>query len=162
VRPAPRPLPEAQADDLRALLARRRQLVAMRTAEQTRLGRAPPRLQTDIQAPSTWLKTRLAALDDALDTTRRASPVGRERAELRRRVPGMGPVCTRPRLLELPELGPLSRQRLAALVGVAPVNRDSGTLRGSRSPSRWRTLVRERSLRCLSAPVMRVRGWVAC
>src|SRR6266850_4279610 len=69
VRPPPRPLPDAQADELRALLARRRQLVAMRTAEQSRLGSAPPRLQTDIQAPITWLNNRLAALEEDLDTT---------------------------------------------------------------------------------------------
>jgi transposase len=133
VRPTPRPLPGAQADELRALLVRRRQLVAMRTAEQNRLGNAPPRLQTDIQAHITWLNTRLAALDDNLDTTLRASPVWREREELLRSVPGIGPVCTRTLLLDLPELGTLSRQRLAALVGVAPFNRDSGTLRGSRT-----------------------------
>ena len=133
VRPTPRPLPDAQADELRALLARRRQLVAMRTAEQNRLGNAPPRLQTDIQAHITWLNTRLAALDDDLDTTLRTSPVWREREDLLRSVPGIGPVCTRTLLLDLPELGTLSRQRLAALVGVAPLNRDSGTLRGSRT-----------------------------
>ena len=133
VRPMPRPLPDAQADELRALLARRRQLVAMRTAEQNRLGSAPPRLQPDIQAHITWLNTRLAALDDDLDTTLRASPVWREREELLRSVPGIGPVCARTLLLDLPELGTLSRQRLAALVGVAPLNRDSGTLRGSRT-----------------------------
>jgi transposase len=82
VRPTPRPLPDAQADERRALLARRRQLVAMRTAEQNRLGSAPPRLQSAIQAHITWLNTRLAGLDDDLDTTRRASPVWREREEL--------------------------------------------------------------------------------
>jgi transposase len=133
VRPTPRPLPDAQADALRALLARRRQLVAMRTAEQNRLGNAPPRLQMDIQAHITGLNTRLAALDDDLDTTLRTSPVWREREELLRSVPGIGPVCARTLLLDLPELGTLSRQRLAALVGVAPLNRDSGTLRGSRA-----------------------------
>jgi transposase len=133
VRPTPRPLPDAQADELRALLARRRQLVAMRTAEQNRLGNAPPRLQADIQAHITWLNTRLTALDDDLDTTLRASPVWREREELRRSVPGIGPVCARTLLFDLPELGTLSRQRLAALVGVAPLKRDSGTLRGSRT-----------------------------
>jgi len=132
VRPTPRPLPDAQADALRALLARRRPLVAMRTAAQHRLGKAPPRLQPAIQAHSTWLNTRLAALDDALATTRRTSPVGREREERLRRVPGIGPVCARTRLLDLPAWGTWSRQRLAALVGVAPVLRASGTLRGSR------------------------------
>ena len=133
VRPTPRPLPDAQADELRALLARRRQVVARRTAEQHRLGSAPPRLQTDIQAHITGLNTRLAALDDDLDTTRRTSPVWREREDLLRRVPGIGPVCARTLWLDLPELGMLSRQRLAALVGVAPLNRDRGTLRGRRA-----------------------------
>jgi transposase len=133
VRPTPRPLPDAQADALRALLARRRPLVARRTAEQNRLGSAPPRLQTDIQAPITWLNTRLAALDDDLDTTLRASPVWRAREELLRSVPGIGPVCARTLRLDRPEWGTLHRQRLAALVGVAPFNRDRGTLRGSRT-----------------------------
>jgi transposase len=82
VRPTPRPLPDAQADARRALLARRRPLVALRTAEQHRLGSASPRLQAAIQAHLTWLNTRLAGLDDDLDTTRRASPVWREREEL--------------------------------------------------------------------------------
>jgi transposase len=132
VRPTPRPWPDAQAEALRALLARRRPLVVRRTAEQHRLGNAPPRLQADIQAPSTGLNTRLTALDDELDTTRRTRPVWRERAALLRRVPGSGPVCTRPRRLDLPEVGTLSRQRRAAVVGVAPLSRDRGTLRGSR------------------------------
>lgn len=93
----------------------------------------PPRLQTDLQAHIIWLNTRLAALDDDLDTTLRATPVWREREELLRSVPGIGPVCARTLRLDLPELGPLSRQRLAALVGVAPLNCDSGTRRGSRT-----------------------------
>ena len=142
VRPMPRPLPDTQADELRALLARRRQLVTMRTAEQNRLGSALPRLQPDIQAHIAWLNTRLTTLDDDLDTTLRASPVWQEREELLRSVPGIGPVCARTLLLDLPELGTLSRQRLAALVGVAPLNRDSGTLRGSRTTWGGRAHVR--------------------
>jgi transposase len=90
----------------------------------------------------TWLDTRVATLDGDLDTTRRASPVWREREALLRSVPGVGPVCTRTLLLDLPELGTLSRQRLAALVGVAPFNRDSGTLRGTRTVWGGRTHVR--------------------
>ena len=132
-RPRPRPLPDAQAAALRALLGRRRPRLALRPAEQHRLGSAPRRLQAAIAAPSRWLHERLAARDDDLDTTRRASPVWREHEALLRRGPGSGPVCTRTRRLELPALGTLSRQRLAALVGVAPVKRDSGTLRGSRT-----------------------------
>jgi transposase len=84
----------------------------------------------------------VATLDDDLDTTLRASPVWREREDLFRSVPGIGPVCTRTLLLDLPELGTLSRQRIAALVGVAPFNRDSGTLRGTRTTWGGRTHVR--------------------
>jgi transposase len=89
VRPLPRPLPDAQTDELRALLARRRQPIVMRTAEQNRLGNALPQLQTDIQAHITWLNSRLVALDDELDTTLRTSPVWREREDLLRSVPGI-------------------------------------------------------------------------
>ena len=128
-----RPLPDAQTEELRAILARRRQLMALRTAEQNRLSGASPRLWADIQAHITWLDTRLVTLNDDLDTTLRASPVWHEREALVRSVPGIGPVCTRTLRLDLPELGPLSRQRLAALVGVAPVHRDRGTLRGTRT-----------------------------
>jgi transposase len=133
VRPVLRPLPDAQTEELRAILARRRQRIAMRTAEQNRLSGASQRLRADIQAHITWLDTRLVTLDDDLDTTLRASPVWREREALFRSVPGIGPVCTRTLLLDLPELGTLSRQSLAALVGVAPFHQDSGTLRGTRT-----------------------------
>ena len=119
VRPTPRPLPDAQTE-LRALVARRRQLIAMRTAEHNRLGGASGRLRADIQAHITWLDQRLVALDNDLDTMLRASPVWRERDELYRSVPGIGPVCARTLVLDLPELGTLSRQRIAALVGLPP------------------------------------------
>ena len=133
VRPTPRPLPTAQTDDLRALLTRRRQLVAMRTAEVNRLSNAPGRLRADLEAHIAWLEHRLVALDDELDTTLRASPLWRERETLYRSVPGIGPVCARTLLLDLPALGTLSRQRIAALVGVAPFHCDSGTMRGRRT-----------------------------
>jgi transposase len=114
----------------------------MRTAEQNRLGSALPQLQPNIQAHIAWLNTRLTILDDDLDPTLRASPVWQEREEMLRSVPGIGPVCARTFLLDLPEWGTLSRQRLAALVGVAPLNRDSGTLRGSRTTWEGRAHVR--------------------
>jgi len=133
VRPAPRPRPDAQMEERRALLARRRPLMARRTAEQNRLGGAAPRLRADSQAHSTWLQERLATRDADLDPTWRASPLWREREVLLRSVPGMGPVCPRTLLLDRPEFGILSRQRLAALVGVAPFHHDSGTLRGTRT-----------------------------
>jgi transposase len=84
----------------------------------------------------------LATLDDDLDTSLRASPIWREHEALLRSVPGIGPVCTRTLLLDLPELGTLSRQRLAALVGVAPFHRDSGTMRGVRATWGGRAHVR--------------------
>jgi transposase len=142
VRPGPRPLPDAQPEELRAVLARRRQLIAMRTAEQNRRENAPRRLRADIAAHIAWLKQRVVALADDLDTTRRASPVWRARESLSRRVPGMGPVCARTLVLALPELGPFSRQRLAALVGVAPFQRASGTRRGPRTTWGGRAPVR--------------------
>lgn len=142
VRPALRPLPDAQTEELRALLARRRQLIAMRTAEQNRLENASPRLRADLMAHIAWLDQHVATLDDDLDTTLRASPVWHERETLYRSVPGIGPVCARTLMLDLPELGTLSRQRLAALVGVAPLNRDSGTLRGTRTTWGGRAHVR--------------------
>jgi transposase len=121
VRPTPRPLPDAQTDDLRARLARRRQRGARRPAETNRLGSAPPRGQAALQAHLAWREQRLAALDDDLEPPLRASPVWRERETLYRSVPGIGPVCARTLVLALPELGPLSRQRIAAVVGVAPL-----------------------------------------
>jgi transposase len=134
VRPTPRPVPDAQTEALRALMTRRRQLVAMRTAESNRLGSAPPpAVPADIVAHLAWLDQRLATLDDDLDTTLQASPIWRERETLYRSVPGIGPVCARMLLLDLPELGALSRQRIAALAGVAPLNCDSGTMRGYRA-----------------------------
>ena len=132
IRPTPRPLPDAQTQELRALLGRRQQLIGMRTAEQHRLAGTRGRLTQDIEAPIAWLKARIATLDDDLETLLRASPRWRENDDLLQSVPGIGPVCARTLLLELPELGTLTRQHIAALVGVAPLNCASGTLRGRR------------------------------
>jgi transposase len=133
IRPTPRPLPDAQTQELRALLGRRQQLIVMRTAEQNRLAGTSGRLQTDIEAHITWLNERLATLDDDIETMLRASPLWRENDDLLQSVPGIGPVCARTLVLELPELGMLTRQQIAALVGVAPLHCDSGTLRGRRT-----------------------------
>ena len=132
IRPTPRPLPDAQTQELRALLGRRQQLIGMRTAEQNRLAGTSGRLTQDIEAHIAWLNTRIATLDDDLETLLRASPLWRENNDRLQSVPGIGPVCARTLLLELPELGTLTRQQIAALVGVAPLNCDSGTLRGRR------------------------------
>jgi transposase len=133
IRPTPRPLPDAQTQALRALLGRRQPLIGMRTAAQHRLAGTSGRLTQDIEAHIAWLNTRIATLDDALETRLRSSPRWRANDDLWQRVPGIGPVCARTLLLELPELGTLTRQQIAALVGVAPLNGDRGTLRGRRT-----------------------------
>jgi transposase len=132
IRPTPRPLPDAQTQELRALLGRRQQWIGMRTAEQNRLAGTSGRLAQDIEAHIVWLNARIATLDDDLETMLRASPLWREHDDLLQSVPGIGPVCARTLRLDLPELGMLTRQQMAALVGVAPLNGDSGTLRGRR------------------------------
>jgi transposase len=142
MRPTPRPLPDAQTQELRALLGRRQQLIIMRTAEQNRLAGTSGRLQTDIAAHITWLNARLAMLDNDLETVLRGSPLWRENDDLLQSAPGIGPVCARTLLLELPELGTLTRQQIAALVGVAPLNCDSGTRRGRRTIRGGRAHVR--------------------
>lgn len=132
VRPAPRPLPDAATQALHALLTRRRQLLDMRTAEQNRLGSAPQPVRQEIRAHLAWLDRRLASLDDELGRTIRESPVWREQEQLLQSTPGVGPVLARTLLASVPELGTLSRKQIAALIGVAPLNRDSGHRRGRR------------------------------
>jgi transposase len=132
VRPEPRPLPDAATQALSALLLRRRQLIAMRTAETNRLETAPAPVRKGIRAHLTWLEGRLTELDEDLARTIRESPLWREKDDLLQSTPGVGPVLARTLLASLPELGTLTRQQIAALVGVAPLNRDSGTFRGSR------------------------------
>jgi transposase len=133
VRPTPRSLPDAQTQELAAQLTRRRQLVEMLVAEKTRRGQAPGPIQKQIQAHITWLERRLRNLDEELATAIRSSPLWREKDDLMQSVPGVGPVLATTMLASLPELGTLSRQQIAALVGVAPLNRDSGTIRGKRT-----------------------------
>ncbi len=134
VRPTPRPLPDEEAQALAALVERRRQVVAMRTAEENRLGATRVALvRTRIQAHLAWLETDLREVDDDLRQRLRASPLWREQDDLLQSVPGIGPILSLTVLAELPELGRLSHGQIAALVGVAPLNRDSGTLRGRRA-----------------------------
>lgn len=133
VRPTPRPLPEAQAQALSALLTRRRQLVQMLTAERRRLQSAPQRIRADIQAHIAWLERRLARTDADLAAAIRSTPLWRAKDEILQSTPGVGPLLSRTLVAEVPELGVLNRQEIAALIGVAPFNRDSGTLRGKRA-----------------------------
>jgi len=142
VRPEPRPLPDAQAQVLRALLTRRRQVLEMLLAERHRLAQALPRVQLDIQESIAWLEQRLHRLEQELGDTLRQSPLWREKGDLLRSVKGVGPILSFTLLAELPELGTISRQKIAALVGVAPLNRDSGRYRGKRGIWGGRATVR--------------------
>ena len=142
VRPAPRPLPDEATQEFSALLTRRRQLIEMLVAEQHRMRTAPYPIQQQIQAHLTWLKQQLAMLDEDLTHRIQATPLWREQEDLLRSVPGIGPVVSRTLLGELPELGRLTHKQIAALVGVAPLNRDSGSLRGRRMIWGGRAVVR--------------------
>ncbi len=142
VRPEPRPLPDAQAQELTALLQRRRQLVEMLTAEKNRLPLASRRIRPQLQTHIEWLHKQIAQFDEDLRQLIRSSPLWREKDDLLRSAPGVGPVLATTLLAALPELGQLTRQQIAALVGVAPLNRDSGTLRGRRTVWGGRAQVR--------------------
>ncbi|OLC14100.1 MAG: IS110 family transposase [Candidatus Rokubacteria bacterium 13_1_40CM_69_27] len=133
VRPPVRPLTEPVTEALEAWLTRRRQLVDMLTAEEQRRARAPQAIQRQIDAHVQWLRRQLEVVEKDLTDTLRASPVWREKDELLRSVPGVGPIMAVTLLAALPELGRLNRKQIAALVGVAPINRDSGTHRGRRA-----------------------------
>ena len=133
VRPAVRPLPDAATQALGALITRRRQLVEMLTAEENRRKTAPPPIRTDIQEHIAWLRKRLKGVDQELNQAIRSSSLWREQENLLRSVPGVGPVVSATLLADLPELGTLGRKQIAALVGLAPLNRDSGTMRGKRT-----------------------------
>jgi transposase len=142
VRPTPRPLPDAATQELRAVLLRRRQLVEMLTAERIRLATAPRRIHQAIQQHLRWLERHLTALDAELTRLIQASPRWRAKDDLLRSIPGVGPVLAQTMLAQVPELGALGHKQIAALVGVAPFNRDSGTLRGRRMISGGRAEVR--------------------
>ena len=133
MRPASRPLPDDASQELRALMARRRQLVEMITAEKNRLRTAAPRIRPKVQEHIRWLEESLKDLDRDMGDFMRSSPMWRDKDQLLRSTPGVGPVVSMTLLSDLPELGALNRGEIAALVGVAPFNRDSGALRGKRT-----------------------------
>jgi transposase len=132
VRPAPRPLPDAAVQLLDAVLTRRRQLLEMLGAEKNRLGFAPRPLHRGIRQHIRWLERQLDDVTAALAAQIEHSPVWRAKDDLLQSVPGVGPIVSVTLLGELPELGTLTHKQIAALVGVAPLARDSGTLRGKR------------------------------
>ncbi len=144
VRPEPRALPEVEAREFSAILARRRQIIQMMSAEKNRLGAATSKaVARRIEAHIHWLEKELGRTDRDLDEAIEGSPAFKENEALLRSVPGVGPVLCRTLLAELPELGSLPPRELSALVGVAPLNRDSGTMRGRRAVWGGRARVRE-------------------
>lgn len=132
IHPAPRALPDELSQEMEALVTRRRQIVDMLTAERNRLYRAMPSVRPHIQEHSAWLEQQLRVLNQELKKRIRASPIWRAKDELLRSVPGIGPTVSFTLLAELPELGTLHHKQIASLVGVAPLNRDSGGKRRCR------------------------------
>jgi transposase len=134
VRPELRPLPDEAQQKLREILTRRSQLIQMRTAESNRLSQLTDKaMRKSVDYHLAFLAKQLAQLDKDLDRSIHDSPIWQDKVDLLQTVPGIGPQTARTLVAELSELGEASRQQLAALVGVAPMNRDSGTLRGKRT-----------------------------
>jgi transposase len=132
IRPEVRPVKSRQLQELSALVSRRRQLVEMLTMEKNRLASAAKEIRKDITAHISWLGKRLKDVDGKLSRTVKICPVWREKDEIMRSVPGVGPVLSNTLLANVPELGELNRRQIASLIGVAPLNRDSGQYSGTR------------------------------
>lgn len=143
VRPALRALPDAQAKVLGELIARRRQLIEMMTAEANRARQVETRrVKKRIDRHRDVLQAELSEIEAELDETIRGTPIWRDKDDLLQSVPGVGDALARTLIADLPELGQLDRKKIAALVGVAPFNRDSGTLRGKRTVWGGRAAIR--------------------
>jgi transposase len=142
VRPAVRPLKDEQTRELQGLITRHRQLVEMRVAEQNRLAQARGVVRTDIEAHIAWLSQRLHDTDRGLRAQLRATAMWRGKDDLLQSIRGVGPLTSAQCLAQLPELGRLNRREIAALAGIAPFNRDSGTLQGHRTIWGGRAAVR--------------------
>ncbi len=132
LRPEPRPLPTEEEDHLTALLTRRQQLVEMLTVEKNRRPTLRPALRADLDEHLTFLTERLNKLETEIDQFIQGTPLWKDKDALLRSVPGVGRVTACTLVAQLPELGTLDRQAIAALVGVAPVNKDSGRKTGKR------------------------------
>lgn len=142
VRPNVRALSDAATQELTSLVARRRQLTDMITAERNRLGASRGQVRRDIEEHIEWLKRRLKDKDGDLEKMVRSSEVWRTKDDILQSTPGVGPVVSATLIAQLPELGHLNRKQIAALVGVAPFNRDSGAFRGRRTVWGGRASVR--------------------
>ena len=133
IQPDIRPLPEKEAEVLRALVARRRQLIQMLTMEKNRLEKSPPAGSEDIRDHIYYLTEALKKIDKDISRSIRKSPLWKEKETILMSMPGIGPVISCTLVAALPELGTLNRKAIAALVGLAPFNRDSGAYRGRRT-----------------------------
>jgi len=143
VKPEPRPIPDEAAQALGELVARRRQIIEMIVAERNRLSlMRQKRLRKAIDRHVDMLQKELSALEQDIDDNIRGTPAWREKEELLTSVPGIGSTVARTLIAELPELGSLGHKQIAALVGVAPFNRDSGKYRGRRQIFGGRAVVR--------------------
>ena len=143
IRPEIRPLPSEEGRFLRELLARRRQLVQLRTQESNRFQQAAsPKVRYSIRDIIRALEKQIRQIDADIDRLIRKSPVWREKEEILRSVPGVGPTTARTLLAELPELGHCGNRQISSLAGLAPRNRDSGKFRGKRTIGGGRGAVR--------------------
>lgn len=181
IRPEPRPMPDALTTQLQALVTRRRQLIDMRTAESNRLETCQvQKVRKNIQKVIKMLDRQIGQVGDDLDTTIRNSPLWREREDLLSSATGVGTTTARTLLTQLPELGRLNRREIAALVGVAPFNNDSGKRRGIRairggraevravlymatiSAARYNPQIRQMYVRLLAAGKLKKVALIAC
>jgi len=142
MQPPVRNIPDAFLEELRDLLARRRQLLDMIVAEKNRLTTARKSIRRQLLEHIQWMEKRLTSLDDDLDHHIQSSPAWKAKDDLLQSVPSIGPASSRSLLIQLPELGQLNRHQIASLVGVAPFNQDSGRFRGHRRIQGGRTSVR--------------------
>ena len=142
VKPEIRPLPDKKVRDMRSLLTRRRQLVEMLTSEHNRLSQTHEDIRLGVEAHIEWLEEALSDINDDLECRIKHSPSWLKKNNLLKSVPGVGKVVSYTILIELPELESLNRRKIAALVGVAPLNRDSGTMRGRRTVGGGRAKLR--------------------
>jgi len=148
LQPEPRSLPDAFSEQLRDLLARRRQILEMIVAEKNRLETSRKPIRGQILQHIKWLEKRLVSVDRDLNDQIQSSPTWKTKDQLLRSVPSIGPVGSSSLLIQLPELGTLNRHQIAALVGIAPINQDSGRFKGHRITQGGRASVRSALYMC--------------
>jgi len=154
IKPVVRPLNDVQTEQLQALLLRRAQLMDMLVAEKARLERAHAAARGSLNDHIKWLKQQLKLADHDIDSFLRSSPAWRQKEDLLRSVPGIGPGAAATLIAFMPQLGSLNRREIAALTGVAPFNCDSGKQVGKRRIQGGRAIVR-RALYMACVPALR-------